>query len=145
MTGESSEIARRMLFAETEDSEGFVGGRGRRVYPSSQMTNLVYFSKVVATNASLVNLVRKTSPDLLEAIMEFFLSVSDTSINWVWPALFEMDSSTADKLSPERMGVDRMPIIVRMMGISLNHTRGWWRYYRGVRSRKGRLDLERGE
>ena len=81
MMGKSSEIARRMLFAEIKDPEGLVGGRGRRVYPRSQMVNLVYFSKVVAANDSLVNLVRKASPELATAVMDLVVSISDTSVD----------------------------------------------------------------
>ena len=115
MMGKSSEIARRMLFAEIKDPEGLVGGRGRRVYPRSQMANLVYFSKVVAANDSLVNLVRKASPDLAEAIMDLIVSISDTSINRVWQALVEMDSFAADEPSPEQSGADVQPLGCRLV------------------------------
>ena len=104
-----------MLFAEIKDLEGLVGGRGRHVYPRSQMVNLVYFSKVVAANNSLVNLVRKASPDLVEAIMDLVVSVSDTSINRVWQALVMMDSSSANKPSSEQSGADVQSLGCRLV------------------------------
>ena len=58
----------------------------------------------------IVNLVRKASPDLAEAIMESVLSVSDTSINRAWQALVKMDSLAADKPSSEWLGANVQPL-----------------------------------
>ena len=69
----------------------------------------------MAANDSLVNLVRKASPELAAAVMDLVVSISDTSvdinsninsINRVWQALVAMDSSGADKPSKEQSGAN---------------------------------------